>query len=105
MFSVLSHPTSDHSPLNIDVHAERQHHRPRIDLTGALVGPHSWRLHQAVIDLLRSEIPPVMELNLAGVTDVDAAGLRALEACLEDARQVDCRITVRNLGPVPAHSH
>jgi anti-anti-sigma regulatory factor len=103
MFSVLSHPAPGTSSLTIDVHEERDHHRPRIDLTGALVGPHSRRLHQAVIDLLRSEVPRAMELNLAGLTDLDAAGLRALETCLEDARQVDCRITVRNFAPVPAH--
>jgi anti-anti-sigma regulatory factor len=100
MFSVLSRPVSDPRPLLISVQYAEHSHRPRIDLAGALVGRDAARLHKTIIDLLRSGIPRTIDLNLAGVTDLDATGIEMLEICIEDAEQIGCKIALRNLGPV-----
>jgi anti-anti-sigma regulatory factor len=100
MFSVLSRPVCDAQALVVSVQDLDRSHRPRIDLAGALAGSQAQRLHKAVIDLLRSGFPRAIDLDFAGVTDLDATGIRVLETCLEDAGQVGCKIALRNLRPL-----
>ena len=57
-------------------------------------------LHKAVVDALRHHRPRCIELDVAGVTFLDAGGTSALVLCQADARQVDCRI--RLVHPQPA---
>jgi len=37
-----------------------------------------------------------VDLDLAGVTFLDSAGIRGLLLCLADARQMDCEFALRN---------
>jgi anti-anti-sigma regulatory factor len=100
MFSLLCRSVSTPRPLLISVQYAEHSHRPHIDLAGALVGRDATRLNKVVIDVLRSGIPRAIDLNLAGVTDLDATGIEALETCIEDAQQLGCKITLRHLRPI-----
>jgi anti-anti-sigma regulatory factor len=100
MLSELHRPLSATSSLMIDVRSAECSQPPHIDLAGSLVEPHARRLHKTVIDLRRSGRPRSIDLNLASVTVVDASGIRVLELCCEDARQLGCEVRVRDLHPV-----
>jgi|tagenome__1003787_1003787.scaffolds.fasta_scaffold20954861_4 anti-anti-sigma regulatory factor len=104
MLSELSRPVSGMPSLTIDVGSADRSHRPRIDVAGALVEPHACRLHKVVIDLLRHDLPHVIDVDLASVTAVDSAGIRVLEMCRDDAEQLGCRVSLHNLHPSPGFS-
>jgi anti-anti-sigma factor len=72
---------------------------PRIVVSGAVDRTAAKHLQRAVIEVLRRCCPRGVELDVAGVTYLDSAGISALLACQADARQLDCELTLRNTGP------
>jgi anti-anti-sigma regulatory factor len=99
MLSQISHPLVGKPSLTIDIRSADQSQRAHVDLGGALVEPHAHRLHKRIIDLLRSRCPHAIDVDLASVTVIDSTGIAVLELCCEDARQLGCHITLRNLRP------
>ncbi|MEV7804405.1 STAS domain-containing protein [Microbispora sp. NPDC088329] len=56
------------------------------------------RLHGGVLDVLRRQRPDRIEIDLAGVTFLDASGVRALLKSRAAAAKVGCRLTVVEPG-------
>ncbi|MFI5933722.1 STAS domain-containing protein [Actinoplanes sp. NPDC051494] len=73
----------------------------RLIAAGELARDTTPLLQPTVIDLLRRHRPWHIDVDLAGVTFLDAAVIRALLTCRADAHQLDCRLTLSN----PSTSH
>jgi anti-anti-sigma factor len=92
-----------------DQHAFRVRSRRQNDgeahlvLAGELDGPSSSTLLDAVIELLSTPPLSSIEIDLADVTFLDSAGLRALVTCRTDAESLGCRLTLTNLQPMTAN--
>jgi anti-sigma B factor antagonist len=54
----------------------------------------SGRLYRGVLDVLRRQRPSRIEVDLAGVTFLDASGVRALLMSQTAAAEVGCRLTL-----------
>jgi anti-anti-sigma factor len=89
----------DRRSLAIDL-AGGDDERPRIVVTGDVDDTSTRELQKAVIEVLRRHCPRRMDLDLAGVTFLDSAGISALLLCRADAAQVDCEITLRSTPPM-----
>jgi anti-sigma B factor antagonist len=71
----------------------------RMAVSGELDAVSAVRLHKTVVDVLRHQRPRSIEIDVSGVTFLDAGGTRALELCETDAEQVDCRIRLTHAPP------
>ena len=91
--------SDDRSCLVVDLQCGSGTTPPRIVVAGDIDGTNATRLQAAVIDVLRHERPGCIDVDLAQVTSLDAAGIRAMLLSQADARQVDCRI--RLIKPQP----
>ncbi|MEU6411791.1 STAS domain-containing protein [Microbispora sp. NPDC046933] len=58
------------------------------------------QLHEGVLGVLRRQRPSRIEVDLAGVTFLDAAGIGALVMSRAAAARVGCRLTVVNPRPM-----
>jgi len=58
------------------------------------------RLQRAVIDVLRRQCPPRIDIDFRGVPFLDSSGIHALVMCQADARQLGCRIRLTGLRPM-----
>jgi anti-anti-sigma factor len=72
----------------------------RISITGDIDRCTAYQVQQAVIQALRQQRPATIEVDLAGVSFVDSAGIRALVLSYADAHQVDCCLTLVNARPL-----
>jgi anti-anti-sigma factor len=68
----------------------------RMTMTGELDAITAGPVHQVVLEALRQHRPTHIELDVAGITYLDSAGIRALVLCQDDARHVGCDIAVIN---------
>ena len=94
------HAKSDgRSCLVVDLQCGSATTPPRIVVAGEIDGTNAIRLQAAVIDVLRHQRPDCIDVDLAQVTSLDAAGIRAMLLCHADARQVDC--LVKLIRPQP----
>lgn len=73
----------------------------RMLVYGELDTPHTDVLQNAVADLLRGPRPPAIDVDLHGVSFLDAAGIRALLQCHADAERQGCRLRVTGAAPGP----
>ena len=89
----------DQPTLLVDLHCSDTE-PPRMYVFGELDTVNAGHLHKAVVDVLCHQRPSRIEMDLHGVTFLDAAGIRALVLCQADARQVDCQITLTQPQPV-----
>lgn len=89
----------DRSCLVVDVRCDSATTPPRIVVAGDIDGTNAAQLQAAVIDVLRHQRPRCIDVDLAEVTSLDAAGIRAMLLCQADARQVDC--LVKLIKPQP----
>jgi anti-sigma B factor antagonist len=58
------------------------------------------RLQQSLIDVLRRLPPGDIDVDVSGVTFLDAAGIEALLRCQADARQLECRLVLTRPSPM-----
>jgi anti-anti-sigma factor len=70
--------------------------RARITVAGDVDAASTAGLQKAVVEVLRRHRPRSVDLDLAGVTFLDSAGISGLLLCLADARQIDCEFALRN---------
>ena len=70
--------------------------RPRITVTGDVDAASVPGLQKAFVEVLRRHCPRGVDLDLAGVTFLDSAGIEGLLLCLADARQMECELVLRN---------
>ncbi|HWG99886.1 MAG TPA: STAS domain-containing protein [Pilimelia sp.] len=75
------------------------HERVRIAVTGDMDLATAAHVHRAVLNALRHYRPARIELDLAEVEFLDAAGIRALLDCHTDAGHAGCRLVVRRVLP------
>jgi anti-anti-sigma factor len=83
---LLTEHTDDDSPV-------------RLSLRGDIDAVSARRLHQSLIDVLRRRCPRAIEVDVSGVTFLDAAGIEALLRCQTDARQLECRLVLTRPDP------
>ncbi|GHH69061.1 hypothetical protein GCM10017673_18940 [Streptosporangium violaceochromogenes] len=57
-------------------------------------------LHRSVADVLRRQRSADVVVDLAGVTFLDARGIRMLLLCQTDAARMECRLTLANPRPI-----
>ncbi|WP_204301387.1 STAS domain-containing protein [Actinoplanes campanulatus] len=72
----------------------------RLAAVGALARDTASLMQAAVVDVLRHHLSRRIDIDLAGVTFLDAGGIRTLLTCRADARQVGCRLTLSNPQPL-----
>jgi anti-anti-sigma factor len=73
---------------------------PRIFVFGEVDALTAGQLQKAVVEVLRDRRPRCIEMDLHGVSFLDAAGIRALLLCQADAQRVDCQIMLTEPQPV-----
>ena len=91
-------PVEDPPPLRVASERDAAG-RVRTVVSGEVDAVGAVHLQRAVVEVLRRERPRIIELDLGGVTFLDAAGTRALVHCRDDARQVDCRLRLTHVQP------
>ena len=90
-------PSSDlEQNLDVDQVCDSATATVRMTMTGEMDAITARQVHQVVLEALRQHRPTHIELDVAGITYLDSAGIRALVLCQDDARQVGCDITVVN---------
>ncbi|WP_433261670.1 STAS domain-containing protein [Micromonospora vinacea] len=73
--------------------------RARITAVGELDGCVTDHLEQVVQGILREQDIRGIDVDLAGVTFIDSAGIRCLLTCRENASESGCQLRLRNLTP------
>ncbi|MEV6844586.1 STAS domain-containing protein [Actinoplanes sp. NPDC051411] len=66
----------------------------RLVLSGTVDAQRVRTVHCSIIDALRRHRPARIDIDLAGATLLDAAGLHGLRLCRADAAQLDCRLLI-----------
>lgn len=84
--------------LRVDVHVETST-RARVAAVGELDGCVTDHFEQVVQGILRERDFRDIEVDLAGVTFIDSAGIRCLLTCREHAYGTGCRLRLSNLTP------
>jgi anti-anti-sigma factor len=72
----------------------------RVSVVGELDMATAPVMRERLVRVLQAQRPAVLEIDLAGVTLLDCAGVRALVAVRTAALQVGCRMQVRHLQPI-----
>ena len=72
----------------------------RLLLSGDIDEISARHLQQSLIDVLRREQPRDIDVDVSGVTFLDAAGIEALLRCQADARQLECRLLLSSPTPM-----
>ncbi len=84
----------------LNVQHDTRDSMPRLVVAGELDGETVGRLHRAVIELLRHDLPGRIDVDLSDVTFLDTGGIRTLLECLVDARQVGCELRLTDPRPL-----
>jgi anti-anti-sigma factor len=92
-------PGDDQSRLPLDVAHDVVPGTVRMTVAGELDDLGAPELRKTFLDAVRRHRPAAVEMNLAGVTFLDSAGIRSLVLCQADARQNDYRLTLVDTTP------
>jgi anti-anti-sigma factor len=72
----------------------------RVSVVGELDMATAPVMRERLVRVLQAQRPAVLEIDLAGVTLLDCAGVRALVAVRTAALQAGCRMQVCHLQPI-----
>ncbi len=72
----------------------------RVVFAGEIDVLRALQLHRIVLDALRRHRPGRLDLDMRGVTFLDAAGIRCLLLCHADCEQLGCRFVLTDPRPM-----
>ena len=73
---------------------------PRVLVAGEVDAISAGALREAVREVVRTERPRRIEMDLGDVTFLDSAGIRSLVYCHGDARQAGCEFVLADMSRV-----
>jgi stage II sporulation protein AA (anti-sigma F factor antagonist) len=90
----------DQQPLLVDVDPDSDQSILRMVVAGEIEDLSAEQLRTTFGSAVRRHRPVAVEMDVRGVTFLDAAGIRALVLCQADAQRFDCRLTVVRAQPI-----
>jgi anti-anti-sigma factor len=95
---LLGLPPHDDRALSVELSGAGTD-RPRIAVSGEVDTANAAQLRERMLAVLRHQRPSSLEVDFAGVTFLDAAGVRNLLLCRADAEQAHCQLRLTRVQP------